>query len=115
MKHVPTMTIATERILKEMGSQIRLARLRRNMPTSLVCEKADISRMTLWQIENGSPSVSIGSYAMVLQALGGLEDDLLLVAKDDVLGRTIQDLGLKERRRVRKRWKLMQKENILFV
>ncbi len=103
MKHVPTMTIATERILKEMGSQIRLARLRRNMPTSLVCEKADISRMTLWQIENGSPSVSIGSYAMVLQALGGLEDDLLLVAKDDVLGRTIQDLGLKERRRVRKR------------
>ena len=103
MKHVPTMTITTERILKEMGSQIRLARLRRNMPTSLICEKADISRMTLWQIENGSPSVSIGSYAMVLQALGGLEDDLLLIAKDDVLGRTIQDLGLKERRRVRKR------------
>lgn len=101
MKHVPTMTITTERILKEMGSQIRLARLRRNMPTSMVCEKADISRMTLWQIENGSPSVSVGSYAMVLQALGGLEDDLLLIAKDDVLGRTIQDLGLKERRRVR--------------
>ena len=101
MKHVPEMTISTEKILKEMGLQIRLARLRRNMPTCVVCEKADISRTTLYQIENGSPTVSMGSYAMVLQALGGLAEDLLLIAKDDVLGRTIQDLGLKQRRRVR--------------
>lgn len=115
MKHVPEMTISTEKILKQMGSQIRLARLRRNMPTSIVCERADISRSTLYQIENGSPTVSLGSYAMVLQALGGLAEDLLLIAKDDVLGRTIQDLGLKERRRARKWWTTIKKENILSI
>ena len=113
MKHVPAMSIVTERVLKQMGNQIKLARLRRNMPTSLVCERADISRMTLWQIEKGSPSVSIGSYAMVLQALGGLEDDLLLIAKDDTLGRTLQDLGLKRKQRARKVW--LKKKNTLFV
>lgn len=101
MKRVPTMTISTEKALKKMGEQIKLARLRRNLPVTLVCERADISRSTLYQIENGSPTVSIGSYALVLQALGGLQDDLTLIAKDDVLGRTIQDLGLKTKLRIK--------------
>lgn len=76
-----------------MGEQIKLARLRRRIPVQLVAERANISRSTLWAIEKGSPSVSTGSYAQVLLAIG-LVDDLLLVAKDDVLGRKLQDLGL---------------------
>lgn len=101
MKHVPTMSIVTENVLKTLGSQIRMARLRRNMPMDLVCERAGISRMTLWAIEKGTPNVSIGSYAMTLLALG-MQDDLLLIAKDDVFGRTLQDLGVKTKRRARK-------------
>jgi len=101
MKRISPMTISTERVLKEMGNQIKLARLRRNMPTSLVCDKAGISRSTLYDIEKGSPTVAMGNYAIVLQALGGLEVDLLYIARDDILGRTIQDLGLKVRRRAR--------------
>ena len=53
--------------------------------------------MTLCNIEKGSPSVAIGSYAAVLHALNGMDRDLLLVAKDDKLGRKLQDLGLPTR------------------
>ena len=84
----------TQEILRQMGEQIRLARLRRHLSAELVAERAGISRMTLSNIEKGSPSVAIGSYAAVLHALNGMDRDLLLVAKDDELGRKLQDLGL---------------------
>lgn len=87
--------------LKIMGEQIKLARLRRELSMSLVCERANISRMTLWQIEKGSPTVSIGSYAAVLHALGGMDKDLALVAKDDETGRIFQDLKLKTKKRIK--------------
>ena len=61
---------------------------------------ASVSRQTLTAIEKGSPSVVIGAYAAVLHALGGLEQDLLLIAKDDKLGRKLQDLDLPHRLRV---------------
>ena len=93
----------TQRLLNQMGEQIRLARLRRRLTAELVAERAGISRVTLSNIEKGSPSVAIGSYAAVLHALNGMDKDLLLVAKDDELGRKLQDLGLSTRRRAPKR------------
>ena len=90
---------ATEDILKTMGEQIKLARLRRNLPAKLVAERAGISRASLWNVENGSPSVAIGSYAAVLHALNNMDRDLLLVAKDDRMGREMQDLQLVTRKR----------------
>lgn len=86
-----------------MGEQIKLARLRRDLSTELVCERANISRVTLWSIEKGSPSVAIGYYAAVLHALNNMDKDLLLVAEDDKLGRTIQDLNLTTPKRARKK------------
>lgn len=93
----------TQEILNQMGDQIRLARLRRHLSAELVAERAEISRMTLSNIEKGSPSVAIGSYAAVLHALNGMDKDLLLVAKDDELGRKLQDLELPTRRRAPKK------------
>ena len=93
----------TQEILTQMGEQIRLARLRRHLSAELVAERAGISRMTLSNIEKGSPSVAIGSYAVVLHALSGMDKDLLLVAKDDELGRKLQDLELPTRRRAPKK------------
>lgn len=93
----------TIKILEQMGEQIKLARLRRNLSVELVSERANISRATLWSIEKGSPSVAIGYYAAVLHALNDMDKDLLLVAKDDKLGRTIQDLNLTTRRRATKK------------
>ena len=90
---------ATEEILKPMGEQIKLARLRRNLTVELVAERAGISRASLWNVEKGSPSVAIGIYAAVLHALNNMDKDLLLVAKDDVMGRKMQDLNLPIRKR----------------
>ena len=88
--------------LREMGRQIRLARLRRKLPAELVAERAGISRQTVSAVEKGTPSVSIGIVANILLALG-LQEDILLIAKDDVLGRTLQDLDVKVHRRTLKR------------
>lgn len=81
-----------------LGENIKLARLRRKLSAEQVSERAQIGRKTLWAIEKGSPSVSIGYYAQVLFILG-LEKDLLKIAEDDTLGRKLQDaeLIIKER------------------
>ena len=85
-----------------MGEQIKLARLRRQIPADLVAERAGISRATLWAVEKGTPTVAMGTYAAVLHALNGLDRDLLLIAKDDELGRKLQDLNLLTRKRAPK-------------
>ena len=98
-----TVSPKTAEILEQMGEQIKLARLRRRLSTELVAERSGISRATLWNVEKGSPSVAIGIYAAVLHALGNMDNDFLLVAKDDEFGRTLQDLELPVRRRAPKK------------
>lgn len=82
--------------LAVVGEQIRFARLRRNLPVSLVAERAQCSRLTVGKIEKGDPTVSMGAYLRVLFALQ-LADDIDLIAKNDPIGRDLQDL--KERKR----------------
>lgn len=93
----------TEKILKTMGEQIKLARLRRDLSAELVAERAGISRTSLWKVESGNPSVAIGNYAAVLHALGNMDEDMLLVARDDEMGRQMQDLGLLAGKRASRR------------
>ena len=90
------------KILEEMGENIKLARLRRKLTTEQIAERAGISRSTLWQVEKGLASVSLGTYAQVLFVLG-LEADLYLIAKDDILGRKLQDANLSIRKRAPKK------------
>lgn len=92
----------TRRILDELGENIKLARLRRKFSSQQVAQRAGISRPTLSSIEKGKPTVSIGSYLMVLQVLG-LEKDFLLLAKDDELGRKLQDASMTTKKRAPKR------------
>lgn len=73
-----------DRILSELGENLKLARLRRKLSETQVSERAGHSRTTLYLMEKGSDSVSIGSYLNVLNVLG-LETDFLLLAKDNVL------------------------------
>ena len=93
----------TETIIRTVGEQIRLARLRRHLSAKLVAERAGISRSTLWKIEAGSPAVAMGIYAAVLHALGGMDKDLLRIAQDDELGRQLQDIELLSKGRTPKR------------
>jgi len=89
-------------MLQTFGENIRLARLRRDLSSEQVAERAGISRNTLIKIERGDEGVAIGMYFRVLIVLG-LQDDLLLIARDDVLGRTLQDIGLTTPRRASKK------------
>lgn len=82
-----------QKTLTTLGENIRLARLRRRYSMEQVAERADISRPTLHSIERGNPNVTIGAYVKVLAVLG-IEQDIAEVAKDDILGRKIQDAGL---------------------
>ena len=95
----------TEDTLKTLGEQIKLARLRRDLTATLVAERAGISRASLWKVESGNPAVAIGIYAAVLHALGNMDKDFLLVAKDDERGRQMQDLGLLTKKRASRRRK----------
>lgn len=90
-----------KRMLSQLGEQIRMARLRRDLSSEQVAERAGIARNTLIKIENGDEGVAIGSYFRVLIVLG-LEEDLLTIASDDVLGRKLQDAGLKVQKRATK-------------
>ncbi len=92
-----------ERYMQIVGEQIRLARLRRNLSVALVAERATCSPLTVSRIEKGSPTVAIGIYLRVLYALQ-LEDDILLIAQKDEMGRALQDIALlKNRERASKR------------
>jgi transcriptional regulator with XRE-family HTH domain len=91
-------------LLEAMGSNLKLARLRRKFSAETVAQRAGISRKTMYRVEQGDPAVSLGIYARVMQALGlGLEQDLSLLAADDLLGRKLQDAGLTVAKRAPKR------------
>ena len=94
-----------------VGEQIRLARLRRNLSIAQVAERATCSPLTVSRtcspltvsrIEKGVPTVAIGIYLRVLYALQ-LDDDILLLAKEDAMGKALQDLSLKQRERASKK------------
>lgn len=90
-----------EQKMQVVGEQIKLARLRRNLSMAQVAERATCSLLTVGRIEKGAPTVAIGIYLRVLYALQ-LDDDILLLAKEDAMGKALQDLSLKKRERARK-------------
>lgn len=85
-----------------VGEQIKLARLRRNLSIAQIAERATCSPLTVSRIEKGAATVSIGIYLRVLYALQ-LDDDILLLAKEDTMGKGLQDLSLKQRQRASKK------------
>ena len=90
-----------EQNLQIVGEQIRLARLRRDLSIAQIAERASCSELTVIRVERGTPTVAIGIYVRILFALG-LDECILNIAKDDEVGRTLQDLDLKPRRRASK-------------
>jgi transcriptional regulator with XRE-family HTH domain len=88
--------------LTTFGEDIKLARLRRKLSTEQLAGRAGISRSTLWQIEKGSPNVSMGYYMQVLFVLG-LEKKIANLAADDVFGRKLQDAEILTKKRAPKK------------
>ena len=79
--------------LGQVGVNITFARLRRKFSSEQVAERAGISLECLTEVENGSPDIGIGIYAVVLKVLG-LDRDIYRIAEDDILGRKLQDIEL---------------------
>jgi len=101
VSHLPSP--AVRKVLRQLGENIREARLKRRLPMSVVADRAATSRPTLSRLEKGDPSVGIGIYATVLQALGLLDDlaDLASPAKDSV-GQSLTHAELPKRARISK-------------
>ena len=91
-----------EENMKIVGEQIKLARLRRNLSRAQVAARAMCSELTEARVEKGSPTVAIGIYLRVLYALQ-LEDDILFIAKEDKLGKELQDIAMINRERASKK------------
>ncbi len=101
-RSTPSLVPRVARLLDDFGALLKLARLRRKLSAETVAQRAGITRRTLSKVEKGDSAVALGVYARVMQALR-LENDLALLAKDDELGRKLQDAGIVARLRAPKR------------
>ena len=61
---------ASQDALKELGKNIRSARILRHLSQKLLAERAGIARSTVQQIENGCAGVAVGKYVQALDVLG---------------------------------------------
>jgi transcriptional regulator with XRE-family HTH domain len=103
-----TLLPATQRHLADLGQNLRLARLRRQLSAQQIAERAGISPPTLRAIERGDANVSVGAYASVLLCLG-LDKQLAQVGREDELGRKLQDARLSVGKRAPRRADLARK------
>jgi transcriptional regulator with XRE-family HTH domain len=108
-KTTPSLVPRVSRLLDGLGAHLKLARLRRKFSAETVAQRAGITRRTLSKVEHGDPAVALGVYARVMQVLR-LEDDLALLAKDDELGRKLQDAGILAKLRAPKRVSVTKSE-----
>src|ERR1022692_72566 len=63
-----------ELALKELGSNLRTARLRRNLTIEEVAQKIGAGRRAVSDAEHGKPSTSVATYAALLWAFDLLAD-----------------------------------------
>lgn len=82
-----------QRRLEALGDRLRAARKRRRFAVNTVATRAGVSRQTLYNVENGDPSVTLGTLLRVLAVLG-LDAGLDQLAADDPVGRQLQDRQL---------------------
>lgn len=71
----PPLNKKPDQALRELGLYLRNRRKELKIKATVAAEAAEISRITLYRIEKGEPSVTMGSYLSVISALG-LEIDL---------------------------------------
>jgi transcriptional regulator with XRE-family HTH domain len=94
--------LPVKRALAKLGEDIRSARLRRRISTSIMASRAFITRTTLLKVERGDPGVSLGTYATVLFILGLISKvENLADARSDEVGLQLEEERLPKRIRQR--------------
>lgn len=61
---------AVEQALERLGRNIRMARLRRELPQATLAERMGVSRFVVADIERGKPTTGVAAYLGALWALG---------------------------------------------
>lgn len=79
--------------MRAFGQRLKAARLRRRISTILFAERMGVSRDTLNRMEKGDATIALGTYMRALRVLG-LDKDMDAVARDDALGRALEDENL---------------------
>lgn len=85
-------------ILKEIGSNIRTARLRRNMRIKDLANRIHVDERTISRMENGDSSISLKNLIAVLYVFG-LENTLSQIASpaEDAEGIALDKLNNRKR------------------
>jgi transcriptional regulator with XRE-family HTH domain len=94
----PALPLPVRRALKQIGSDLGLARRRRRISTQSMAERLQVSTATLRRLERGDPSLAMGTLAKALLVLNALErfSHLLDTGTDD-LGLQLMDEALPKR------------------
>jgi transcriptional regulator with XRE-family HTH domain len=100
-RQLPPLPLPVRRACRKLGGDIRDARRRRRLTAAIVADRARIDPATLWRVERGVPSVSLGIYATVLFVLGMI-DRVTDLAEADTVGRLLDDEHLPRRVRLAK-------------
>ena len=93
-----TYPLPVQRVLKQLGEDVRVARKRRLIKVSTMAERMGVSEPTLRKIENGDPTVQLGHLAQalfVLQLVDGLGQ--LASAGKDEIGQMLEEERLPKR------------------
>lgn len=88
-----SMPAAVERLLLQLGRNIRIARLRRKLRLQDLAERVGISRYLMSDIEKGKPTTAIAAYIGALWALG-LSNSMYSIADPDldVEGKALENI-----------------------
>jgi transcriptional regulator with XRE-family HTH domain len=100
MKKTVSISPLAKRQLRQMGENIKMARLRRDLSIRDVAQRAGLSPNTVVSLEKGATGVSIGAIANVMHSLG-LAEHIGQLGQNDELGRKLLDLGIIPKKRAR--------------
>ncbi len=79
------LTIKESEILKKLGQRLKNARLELNDPQKEFAFRIGVSIPTLYKMEQGNPSISIGTWIKAMSILGKLNEFDQLIAPHNSL------------------------------
>lgn len=86
--------------LAGLGERLQEARLRRNWTQKQAAAKAGLSESSVKKVEAGSPRITMGAYAALLDVFGMPNAlDRVMAAGDDVLGEALGRSAVRQRAR----------------
>jgi len=98
------LNVIEKNALKELGRRLKDTRLERNDPQKEFACRIGVSTPTLYKMEQGNPSVSIGVWVKALSILGKLEEiDGLISPAESLFERYEVQEKIKKRRRATRR------------